>query len=60
MEKGIQVVFARESSAYATFTRPLTDIQLRVLRALAISADQVSASPRHCMAKIPLRKFRYE
>jgi len=36
IEKGIQVVFARESSAYATFSKPLTDIQLRVLRALAI------------------------
>lgn len=36
IERGIQVVFARESSAYMTFSKPLTDIQLRVLRALAI------------------------
>ncbi len=36
MEKGVQVVFARESSAYATFSKPLTSIQLRVLRALAV------------------------
>ena len=34
-EKGVRTVFARESVAYATFVRPLTDIQLRVLRALA-------------------------
>jgi len=36
IEKGIQLIFARESSAYATFSKPLTDIQLRVLRSLAI------------------------
>lgn len=35
MMKGIDVVFAREAGAYATFVKPLTDIQLRVLRALA-------------------------
>lgn len=35
IEKGIQLVFARESSAYMTFSKPLTAIQLRVLRALA-------------------------
>jgi len=35
MMKGIDIVFARESGAYATFVKPLTDIQLRVLRALA-------------------------
>ena len=28
-------MFAREAGAYATFIKPLTDIQLRVLRALA-------------------------
>ena len=36
MMKGIEVVFAREAGAYATFIKPLTDIQLRVLRALAL------------------------
>lgn len=35
VEHGVQVVFARESSAYVTFIRPLTEIQLRVLRTLA-------------------------
>ena len=35
MRKGIEVVFAREAGAYVTFVKPLTDIQLRVLRALA-------------------------
>ena len=35
MMKGIDIVFARESGAYVTFVKPLTDIQLRVLRALA-------------------------
>ena len=35
VKKGIDVVFAREAGAYATFVKPLTDIQLRVLRALA-------------------------
>ena len=35
VSKGIDVVFAREAGAYATFVKPLTDIQLRVLRALA-------------------------
>ena len=35
LEKGVSTVFARESGAYATFVKPLTDIQLRVLRALA-------------------------
>ena len=35
LERGVSTVFARESGAYATFIKPLTDIQLRVLRALA-------------------------
>ncbi len=35
LERGILTVFAREAGAYATFIKPLTDIQLRVLRALA-------------------------
>lgn len=35
IESGIQIVFARESSAYEIFSKPLTDIQLRVLHALA-------------------------
>ncbi len=33
--QGIEVIFSREASAYATFVKPLTDIQFRVLRALA-------------------------
>ena len=35
VECGLRLVFSREGSAYAAFVRPLTDIQLRVLRALA-------------------------
>ena len=35
-EKGLQFVFSRENSAYCTFLKPVTDIQLRVLRALAV------------------------
>lgn len=35
VEKGVQIVFARESSSYTIFTKPLTGIQFRVLRALA-------------------------
>lgn len=35
-EKGLQFVFSRENSAYYTFLKPVTDIQLRVLRALAV------------------------
>ena len=35
VELGIKLVFAREGSSYATFIKPLTDIQLRVLKALA-------------------------
>lgn len=34
-EKAIKLVFSREGSAYATFIRPLTDIQMRVLKTLA-------------------------
>ena len=34
-ERGVSTVFAREAGAYAAFVKPLTDIQLRVLRALA-------------------------
>ena len=35
VERGVRLVFSREGSAYAAFVKPLTDIQLRVLRALA-------------------------
>lgn len=35
VERGLHLVFAREGSAYAAFIKPLTDIQMRVLRALA-------------------------
>ena len=35
-EKGLSFVFDRENSVYAMFVKPLTDIQLRVLRALAV------------------------
>ena len=35
IELGIRLVFSREASAYAAFVKPLTDIQMRVLRALA-------------------------
>ena len=35
LERGLSTVFAREAGAYEAFVKPLTDIQLRVLRALA-------------------------
>ena len=35
-ERGLSFVFDRENGAYAVFLKPLTDIQLRVLRALAV------------------------
>ena len=35
IERGLRLVFSREGSAYAAFVKPLTDIQMRVLRALA-------------------------
>lgn len=35
-EQGLSFVFGRENSVYAMFVKPLTDIQLRVLRALAV------------------------
>ena len=35
-EKGMAFVFDRENGVYAMFVKPLTDIQLRVLKALAV------------------------
>lgn len=35
LEQGLRTVFNREGAAYVTFVKPLTDIQYRVLRALA-------------------------
>ena len=35
-EKGLAFVFERENGVYAMFVKPLTDIQLRVLKALAV------------------------
>ncbi len=35
-ERGIAFVFERESNVYAMFVKPLTDIQFRVLKALAV------------------------
>lgn len=34
-EEGLRLIFHREGGAYATFVKPLTDIQFRVLSALA-------------------------
>ena len=39
-ERGLGFVFARENGAYAVFIKPLTDIQLRVLRALAVQGGE--------------------
>lgn len=33
--RGLRLVFSREQAAYATFIKALTDIQMRVLNALA-------------------------
>lgn len=52
IEKGIQLVFARESAAYATFIKPLTDIQFRVLKALAALGGE------HTLANEFLEKAR--
>jgi len=35
VERGIETIFNRERTAYAIFMKPLTDLQARVLRALA-------------------------
>ena len=39
-ERGLAFVFARENGAYAVFIKPLTDIQLRVLKALAVQGGE--------------------
>lgn len=39
-EHGLAFVFARENGAYAVFIKPLTDIQLRVLKALAVQGGE--------------------
>lgn len=52
IEKGINLVFARESSAYAIFIKPLTDIQLRVLTALS------ELGGAHTLANVFLEKSR--
>lgn len=39
-ERGLSFVFDRENGAYAIFLKPLTDIQLRVLRALAVQGGE--------------------
>ena len=39
-ERGLQFVFDRENGAYAVFIKPLTDIQLRVLKALAVQGGE--------------------
>ena len=39
-ERGLSFVFDRENGAYAVFLKPLTDIQLRVLKALAVQGGE--------------------
>ena len=39
-ERGLSFVFDRENGAYAVFIKPLTDIQIRVLRALAVQGGE--------------------
>lgn len=39
-ERGIAFVFDRESNVYAMFAKPLTDIQFRVLKALAVQGGE--------------------
>lgn len=39
-ERGLSFVFDRENGAYALFIKPLTDIQLRVLKALAVRGGE--------------------
>ena len=39
-ERGLAFVFDRENGAYAVFIKPLTDIQFRVLRALAVQGGE--------------------
>ena len=39
-ERGLGFVFDREGGVYALFLKPITDIQLRVLRALAIQGGE--------------------
>lgn len=51
-ERGLQQIFHREGAAYSTFVKPLTDIQFRVLRALAAEGG------RHPSANAFLEKAR--
>ena len=39
-ERGLSFVFDRENGAYAMFLKPITDIQFRVLRALAVQGGE--------------------
>lgn len=39
-EQGLQQIFHREGAAYATFVKPITDIQFRVLRALSVEGGK--------------------
>ena len=39
-ERGLSFVFSRECDAYSVFLKPLTNIQLRVLRALAVQGGE--------------------
>ena len=39
-ERGLSFVFSRESGSYSLFLRTLTDIQIRVLRALAVHGGE--------------------
>ena len=43
-EQGLRQIFHREGAAYATFVKPITDIQFRVLQALSVEGGRHPSS----------------